>query len=224
MIEIKANQGLNEIVLFLKNHPHCAKLVCTTCGGLFGFQQDLDLWLVQDKPDLASLINRLTIKDLEGVQDWPIFLEQIIDRIPEEMRGLIISAPIIPHIIAYQEEQRRLIKLQNLRDEQIRLINEERRQKWLKELEQRIVELSQISPVERLEVILMDESFPLHEFPDEWANLSEDYFREYNSVKLTHILKLLEKRVIYQKGAWKNLRTNLYRLRQRVYNREKGYR
>lgn len=60
-------------------------------------------------------------------------------------------------------------------------------------------ELDQLSPIERLRAVLDDTTFLLEEYPDEWALLSMDYFRECDSIALTTLIKRLDSRVEQKK-------------------------
>jgi hypothetical protein len=214
---------MNEIARFLRQNRRCTKFTCTTCGGLLAFHQDLNDWIEQTQPDLFNLVNSLTIGELDDIKNWPIFVNIIIHRIPDAEKQQLTSSPIFHEFIKRkqqikQREEARYSVAERRRAEKAKCRKE--RELLLKE---KISRLSLLPPVDRFNAILEDLSFTLDEFPDEWAILPDEYFNQYDSIELTGILKKMDNQVTQRKGVWKDLRSYLYQLRQRIYNKEKGY-
>lgn len=77
---------MNEVSKFLIEHHHCTKLTCTTCGGILAFLMDFSTWNKTEAVNLTRSIQNLTPYDLADIQDWPVFLEQILLQLPESDR------------------------------------------------------------------------------------------------------------------------------------------
>lgn len=71
---------MNKLAEFLHEHPHCTKFAYTTCGGILGFNVDLNQWLVQETDDLFGLICDMEPNVLKDIKDWPVFLKEIYKR------------------------------------------------------------------------------------------------------------------------------------------------
>lgn len=77
---------MNALATFIQNHLHCTSFFCTTCGGLTAFRRELEDWLKIEQLDLPTMIQTLRPDDLNGIRDWPIFLDIAIDVIPQNTR------------------------------------------------------------------------------------------------------------------------------------------
>jgi len=77
---------MNKIVEFIKDHPHCSRPGCTTCGGLLGFTYDLERWDLAKSPELISWVRAIKPDEISQVQNWPDFLPLVLHLIPESDR------------------------------------------------------------------------------------------------------------------------------------------
>jgi len=74
---------MNELIVFIKDHPHCTKWLCTTCGGLWGFIGDINRWLVGQQVNLVHFLLDLEPGDLVDIPEWPVFLDLVLERVPK---------------------------------------------------------------------------------------------------------------------------------------------
>jgi hypothetical protein len=77
---------MNELIIFIKDHPHCTKWRCTTCGGLWSFIFDFDRWLVDQQVNLVDLLLDLEPSDLFDIPEWPVFLDLVLEKVPKEAK------------------------------------------------------------------------------------------------------------------------------------------
>lgn len=89
--------------------------------------------------------------------------------------------------------------------------------RWKEKLQQ----LGELPPVERLRTILADTEKKIEEYPIEWTDVPEEAFPELTSIQLTELLRKFDRRLSRRKkNPWRDLRSRLYLIRQKVYNRE----
>lgn len=77
---------MNELLIFIKEHPHCTQLFCTTCGGLSAFRYELNQWINNFPIDLVNHLRKIQPNELLDIDSWQIYLDQIMQLVPENQR------------------------------------------------------------------------------------------------------------------------------------------
>jgi hypothetical protein len=80
-----------DLVEFIKANPACDKWVCTTCGGLFRFGRDLDLFLRSTSPLDRQLLD-LRPTDDDDLEHYGHLIEFLLSRLDHEARTGVLLA------------------------------------------------------------------------------------------------------------------------------------
>ncbi|MDD5368147.1 MAG: hypothetical protein PHQ40_03600 [Anaerolineaceae bacterium] len=273
---------MENLIDFILNHPKCTKLMCPTCGGLLAFNSELHIWIEANSIDLQKEVERLSPESLEGLENWPVLMDQVLHafpknsdlehiyqswqrqtgRVPGFDRFLITHAPAGSCVIeedshwieacltgelhSFSEDELTMVEqflgqdihlfpsvqrqrqfLQDMRVARNELKQRENEEKLARadanriEWNETVRRISGLDALTRLREILLDERWPLCDFPNEWADIPTACFDGLSSSELTLWIRRLTRRISrHEKGPWKDLRSRLFHQRQTVYNQE----